>query len=135
MPRTAPSNIVVTAANAPDVGIAVDAMFGLITDRVRGVKRNGAPISKLGDRRTCVYRFFNAANELLYVGISTVPAARRLQHKKCSSWFADAVSMTEQWFPTRIEALAAERAAIKNECPRYNVWGNTSIPVKDIDED
>lgn len=71
--------------------------------------------------RTALYRHYNSASELLYVGISLSATYRFKQHQRSAQWIADAVRMETQWFATRKEAEAAERSAIKIENPKFNV--------------
>ena len=67
-----------------------------------------------------LYRHFCAEGRLLYVGIS-LSAFRRLgQHEKHSHWFDSVTDVTIKHFDTRVEALAAEKAAIKSENPLHN---------------
>lgn len=69
----------------------------------------------------CVlYRHFDAAGVLLYIGISGVPFLRLQQHKSASAWFKQITTITIQRFPNRIEAARAERAAIESEKPLFN---------------
>ncbi|WTC56865.1 GIY-YIG nuclease family protein [Streptomyces cellulosae] len=72
---------------------------------------------------TAVYRFFNAADELLYVGITGDPRSRWVQHAAEKAWWSDVVRHTVQWLPSREAALAAEAAAIAAEAPLHNVSG------------
>ncbi|MFF5801614.1 GIY-YIG nuclease family protein [Streptomyces albogriseolus] len=72
---------------------------------------------------TAVYRFFNAADELLYVGITGDPRSRWVQHAAEKAWWPDVVRHTVQWLPSREAALAAEAAAIVAEAPLHNVAG------------
>lgn len=74
--------------------------------------------------RTALYRFFDADGDLLYVGISLNPWTRWKQHKSVKDWAEDVASSTIEWHDTREEALDAERLAIIDERPRYNVVHN-----------
>ena len=67
-----------------------------------------------------LYRHFNKAGELLYVGISLNSAARLTSHANSSGWFSEISTMTVQQFPSRAEALAAENFAVQTEKPKYN---------------
>lgn len=69
---------------------------------------------------TELYRHFDAAGKLLYVGISLSTAVRLASHKTNSRWARQIASITIERFPTRAAALAAERAAIETEHPVYN---------------
>src|SRR5258706_587012 len=69
---------------------------------------------------TAVYRLYNAARDLLYVGMSSSPETRWKNHARAQPWWApDRVALAEVvWYETRAEAAAAERQAIKTENPR-----------------
>jgi len=69
---------------------------------------------------TTLYRHFDKAGTLLYVGISTSAAARLVGHKHGSGWFDDLATITIEHYDSREEALEAEKKAIINEKPLYN---------------
>lgn len=77
--------------------------------------------------RVAIYRFFNANDELLYVGISSDPALRWKQHCATKPWVSEVAMRVIEWLPSRQEALLAEIQAIKSEQPRYN---GTHTPYK-----
>jgi hypothetical protein len=68
-----------------------------------------------------LYRYFDDAGRLLYVGISNSAFARAHAHRRRSSWWVSATSMTIEHHPTRERALAAEARAIQTERPIWNV--------------
>lgn len=68
-----------------------------------------------------VYRHFDKSGRLLYVGYSADPFKRTCGHMSKASWALEIASITIEWFPSGEEALAAEKKAIKTECPRENV--------------
>lgn len=70
---------------------------------------------------THLYRHFDAEGALLYVGISLSAVNRLSQHKDCSHWFDDIARVDIETFPSRHEALRAEKAAILAENPRHNL--------------
>ena len=70
---------------------------------------------------TELYRHFDNENTLLYVGISLSTFARLSQHKDHSQWFNKVSRVTIEHFPTREEAIAAEKKAIKTEEPKFNI--------------
>lgn len=74
--------------------------------------------------RTALYRLRNAADELLYVGISANPLQRWLQHAADKAWWPETASMSLAWFDSHAEAAAMEIHAIRTERPRYNVVHN-----------
>ena len=70
---------------------------------------------------TCqLYRHFDAAGDLLYVGISLSAVGRLAQHRSSADWFDQIAKIEIEQFETRDLALAAEAAAINAERPKYN---------------
>ena len=74
-----------------------------------------------------VYRFYDAHDQLLYVGITDSPGVRFGAHRAKSAWWAQAVRNTIAWYDTRDEATNAESEAIATESPLHNVAG--PVPV------
>lgn len=72
---------------------------------------------------TTLYRFYDAKDRLLYVGISKAPLARLDQHRHDKPWWTDVARMTLEHHATREAASRAEIAAIRSESPMYNVSG------------
>lgn len=75
---------------------------------------------------TALYRFFDTGGRLLYVGIATDPQVRWYAHREEKSWWLEVAHETIDWFPDRLSAKAAEKAAIKSEAPLYNVTHSTT---------
>lgn len=69
---------------------------------------------------TALYRWFDVADALLYVGISDGLSTRTGSHIKASSWMDFAARSTIERYPDRDEAKVAEKAAIKAEHPLFN---------------
>ena len=67
-----------------------------------------------------LYRYWNA-EELLYVGISINAYARAKKHRDKSKWWLDATHVTFERHPDRVSVMAAEKLAIQNEGPTYNI--------------
>jgi excisionase family DNA binding protein len=87
-------------------------------------------MSDAGNQKTQLYRHFDAEGSLLYVGISLSFVNRLSQHKDHSHWF-DKISRVEvRSFPTRQKALEAEKAAIQNENPKFNIAHSKSKVVQ-----
>ncbi|WP_438489538.1 GntR family transcriptional regulator [Streptomyces sp. S186] len=72
------------------------------------------------DERTALYRLYDEASALLYVGIAQDPAARLRQHRLDQAWGSEIASNEVKWFDTRPLAAAAESFAIRTEQPRHN---------------
>lgn len=73
-------------------------------------------------RRACyVYRCFTEGGDLLYVGMSTDPAARVWSHRyENPSMYRLLAHVSMVEYPTRALASVAERLAIATEHPRFN---------------
>jgi hypothetical protein len=71
---------------------------------------------------TAVYRIYDTSGTLLYVGMGD-GRARIKSHLKSKPWRhdIDPTRTAVEWFNTRAEATAAEKAAIRAERPRHNV--------------
>lgn len=67
-----------------------------------------------------VYRFWDASDRLLYVGLTVDPGLRWKAHKR-RDWWRSVARATLEWFPDRASAERAEREAIRNEDPVHNV--------------
>jgi hypothetical protein len=82
----------------------------------------------LADHPTALYRFFGTDGALLYVGITYDTEQRFTSHSNSSPWWKDVASQDIEWHETRQLALTAELAAIRTECPRYNISGSPWAP-------
>lgn len=79
-----------------------------------------------------LYRFWRGKT-LLYVGVSVNAYERASQHKRTAGWWDEADSVTFEHFHTREAVLDAERVAIRNECPKYNIVHNRSTKPSLVD--
>jgi prevent-host-death family protein len=70
--------------------------------------------------RTALYRLYDEADVLLYIGISHQPDVRFEQHSKLKEWWPQVDRREVQWFDDRPSAAAAEADAIRSEDPEYN---------------
>lgn len=77
-----------------------------------------------------LYRFWNADDQLLYVGITLNPGARWKAHQYDKPWWSNVARITIELHPDRAAALASERAAIHAERPLYNVVHNRGVRIK-----
>ena len=68
-----------------------------------------------------VYWCYNRRRELIYIGMSSQPLRRLYEHDNSRSWLPKCVKLTLVWYATRTHAKIAEREAIKQHKPRYNV--------------
>lgn len=71
--------------------------------------------------KTALYRHFDTAGALLYVGISLSAVQRLAQHRHTAHWFDRIARIEIEWHDSREEALAAEIVAITREAPECNV--------------
>jgi len=74
-----------------------------------------------------LYRLFDDADALLYVGIGNRPSRRINSHRSLKRWWHQVARTEIEWHPTRTDAERAEAAAIRNEQPLYNI----QIPTED----
>ena len=70
--------------------------------------------------RTAVYRLYDDAGDLLYVGVAKNPPARWKYHARHKAWWQEVADREICWHADRDAALRAEAAAIRAEQPRYN---------------
>jgi predicted GIY-YIG superfamily endonuclease len=69
---------------------------------------------------TALYRFFDAGQQLLYVGVSGQPGERWARHRRESPWWRTAMFVAVEILPSMHAALDAEREAIQSETPAFN---------------
>lgn len=75
----------------------------------------------MGDEAHDVYRIFDEAGCLLYVGCSINAFARVPQHKhENQPWWGQARRVDIDRYPSKRIARGVEAAAIANEAPMYN---------------
>lgn len=72
---------------------------------------------------TALYRLFDSAGVLLYVGISDNLKVRFADHAASKPWWPDVARRTIELHTVRSAAEAAEDAAIKAEHPVHNLAG------------
>jgi predicted GIY-YIG superfamily endonuclease len=71
-------------------------------------------------RHSCVYRFYDWSNRLLYVGVSDNLPRRLIEHEADKEWWWEVAWVKVEHWNSREEALAVEAIAIRTEKPRYN---------------
>jgi excisionase family DNA binding protein len=71
--------------------------------------------------RFTLYRFYNVAGDLLYVGITGYGAQRWTNHSRYQPWWLEVATVKVEHFASLADVSAAEVNAIVHEAPRYNV--------------
>ncbi|GEB58903.1 GntR family transcriptional regulator [Streptomyces gardneri] len=86
--------------------------------------------------KTALYRFFNEAGQLLYVGVTGNPEKRWADHRRfaATTWWPLAARVTVKWYEAREEATAAELRDIRTKAPLYNAGGAPS-PLRELAPD
>jgi hypothetical protein len=74
-------------------------------------------------RPSSVYRLYNEAGELLYVGLTDRGHLRVADHLASKPWAWEIAETRWEHFATRDEAAARERTVIEGEYPLYNIVG------------
>lgn len=80
------------------------------------------------EQRTALYRFYDAHENLLYVGISNDPWRRWREHVYEKSWYPQVKHQSVTWYDTEDQARATETRAIRRERPRFNIAGAIRPP-------
>jgi hypothetical protein len=86
------------------------------TDAYGGV----CPLCEDVAKGPCVYRCFNSAKGLIYIGSAEAYLKRLQSHESRTPWWPEVAETAAERFPTIFEARAAERLAILAEQPLYN---------------
>ncbi len=73
-----------------------------------------------------LYRFYDANDALLYVGITCNPTRRMEKHRGEKPWWTQVARISLEQYGDRQSVLAAERAAIGAERPLHNIRMNGS---------
>ena len=76
-----------------------------------------------------LYRFFDAEDTLLYIGITMNPVTRFRAHRADKDWWCEVANIRIETFDDRSALEAAERDAINSEKPKYNVVHNGGKPA------
>lgn len=75
-----------------------------------------------------LYRFYDSAGGLLYVGITNDPGRRWRRHADDKPWWQHVTRIDIEQFDNRDAVLIAERDAIRNEQPKHNIMHNRPTP-------
>ena len=81
---------------------------------------------------TSLYRFFDSTDRLLYVGITSAGPGRWIDHEQHREWWRQVARTTVEHFPDRTAASEAERAAVLEEQPIYNIRLTQKRPPKPL---
>jgi len=76
-----------------------------------------------------VYRFYNAKGDLLYVGITNRLPVRLGEHEGDKAWWSEVERITVTHLSNRKDAELLEKAAIKEEKPKYNIAHNGTVAI------
>jgi hypothetical protein len=68
-----------------------------------------------------LYRHFSASGDLLYIGATRMIDRRNMQHKYMSHWFHKIKNITVEKYDSIYDAQKAEKKAIAEENPKYNI--------------
>ena len=71
-------------------------------------------------RPTTVYQFFNADDELIYVGITYDFKARLSVHKWRKAWWPEVARIETRDYPTRFDAQVVEHHLMRAHLPKHN---------------
>lgn len=83
------------------------------------------------DEPTAVYRLYDEAGDLLYVGISKHPEQRFVEHSQIKFWWHLVVRKQVDWYPTRKDAEDEETRATISENPRHDrTWRMSNSPAR-----
>lgn len=73
---------------------------------------------------TSVYRYYDRAGLLLYVGITSRGTRRQAEHNADKEWWPFVTSQDVEHYPARAEAAAREKALIREFRPPFNKLHN-----------
>lgn len=96
-------------------------------------RRTSAAQRDLNDREHVLYRFWDAHDVLLYVGISVDSPTRIANHMRDKPWWGDVETIKFTKYPNRKAALEAEAEMIRTLKPLYNVVHNEMVDADDDD--
>ncbi len=74
-----------------------------------------------------LYRFWDAADSLLYVGLTCDPGSRWSAHIGDKPWWTEVAKITLEHHPDLAAVQAAEHEAIRSENPRFNRSGTSKV--------
>lgn len=68
-----------------------------------------------------LYRFYDAEDRLLYIGMTSAFQSRFSQHRSYTPWFSEVARYAKEYLPSRVALEAAEKCAIQTERAKYNI--------------
>ena len=80
------------------------------------------------ETRTALYRFYDARENLLYIGITNDPWRRWREHVREKPWYPQVKHQSVTWYDTEWRARKAETRAIRAERPQFNIAGAIRPP-------
>jgi predicted GIY-YIG superfamily endonuclease len=84
------------------------------------------------NERTAVYRFFDAGDNLIYVGITVDLMTRWRYHEKNADWWSKQARIEVVWHESRATADAEETEAIRTEGALRNVQKRGKTPIRSL---
>lgn len=108
----------------------VAALFRFDAERMKPTPRAEVPdLPQL--LKWTLYRMYDGADKLLYVGISGRGARRFTEHRGAKAWWAQVSTIKVEHYASKDVALEAEEQAIWDEEPIHNVRHN-GLGVRDL---
>lgn len=82
--------------------------------------------------KTSLYRHYDCRANILYIGISHNFSNRLDQHEQASEWYDQIAWVKVEHYESREQALIAEKKAILDEKPPFNMIhnGNSTVRIK-----
>jgi GIY-YIG catalytic domain. len=108
-------------------------MSGGPSARQRRVNERGAIRYHGRSDASAVYRIYNAADELIYIGMSYEPAVRARVQRREKAWGHEIDRYEVDWHPNRATSQRAEEELIKEFRPRYNVVHTPAHKVRSLE--
>lgn len=100
--------------------------------RVRRVNDRGAIRYHGPSDPSAVYRIYNTAGDLIYVGMSYDPDVRVRVQRREKVWGHEISRHEVDWHPNRAASQRAEEQLIKERQPRYNVTHTPEHRVRSL---
>lgn len=100
--------------------------------RIRRVNERGAIRYHGPSDPSSVYRIYDSAGTLIYVGMSYEPDVRVRVQRREKPWGHEIARHEVDWHPNRQTAQQAEERLIKERQPRYNVTHTPEHQVRSL---